>query len=535
MTKKIKLQLINWQELRSWRPYFILVVLGFVLYSQILSFDLTYLDDNTLIIDNWEIISNLRNIPLAFSSDAFFSGTNFYYRPLLNVSFMLDALWGQGTFWVYFLSNLLLHLVTACLVFLSLTKLNTRRPLAFLLALIFLVHPAISQAVAWLPGRNDSLVTLFSVLSLLALFKFAARPRLGSLLAYAGWFALALFTKETVIFLPVLALVYFLTIGKKPDSQKTEKLLVLLLSILVGTIWLVMRRLAFVQENILFSQALKSLGDNLSAAVILAGKLILPVNLSVLPVPADTTFLWSLLAIIILVVALVKSKKINYPRFIFGLAWFLIFLLPPFIISSAAPFILEHRLYLPLIGFLIMISEIEFIKELNFRKTGVKLGAGLILLILAIITFTHSQNFSNRLTFWQRAVADSPHSELAQKNMGAMYYLAGDFQLAKEHYELALKLNPDEPMVYNNLGLIYFNLGELELAEEYFKLELARYPHYDKALANLGQLYYQQEKFIAAKNLFEQALYYNPYQAEVQQLLAETIKQISDAPVADDF
>ena len=127
MTKKIKLQLINWQELRSWRPYFILVVLGFVLYSQILSFDLTYLDDNTLIIDNWEIISNLRNIPLAFSSDAFFSGTNFYYRPLLNVSFMLDALWGQGTFGFIFkqsfasLSNCLFGI-------LSLTKLNTAAP-----------------------------------------------------------------------------------------------------------------------------------------------------------------------------------------------------------------------------------------------------------------------------------------------------------------------------------------------------------------------------------------------------------------------
>ena len=520
----LKEKFFHWRFLRSWRPYFIIISLGFLLYSQILSFDLTYLDDNTLLLDNKEIISDFKNIGLIFSSDAFFSETNFYYRPLLNLSFMIDTLLAGDNLFFYFFVNIILHLLTACLVFLLFKKIIKRRSIAFLFSLVFLIHPAISQAVAWLPGRNDTLLAFFSLLAILFFQKFSSSPKFKFLGLYSIFFFFALLTKETALFLPLLVIVYFFTLGKKDVAEKHDKIIVVLTSVFVGVIWYLLRSLAFLQENISFFDAFKSLSDNLSNAVILACKMALPFNLSVLPVPADTSFLLSILVVPLLVVAFVLSKKKDNDRFFFGLAWVLIFLLPPFIISSSAPFILEHRLYLPLIGFLIMISEIDWLKDLNFNRRKDKLIVLGVLIVLAGITFFHSHKFSNRIVFWESAVSDSPHSPLAQKNLGAMYYLEGKLDDALLCYNKALEINPFEAMVNGNIGLIYFEQGDEKKAEEYYLKELTLYPNYDKTLFNLGFLYYKQGKIIEAASLFEKTLLSNPRHQGANLYLQEVLE-----------
>ena len=58
--------------LNTWRPYFLFFLIIFIIYGQTLFFGLTYWDDNALIIDNQEILSDFRNIKTIFSTDAFF-------------------------------------------------------------------------------------------------------------------------------------------------------------------------------------------------------------------------------------------------------------------------------------------------------------------------------------------------------------------------------------------------------------------------------------------------------------------------------
>ncbi len=522
----LKEHFYHWRFLRSWRPYLVIIVLGFLLYSQILFFDLTYLDDNTLIIDNQDIISDIKNLPLIFSSDAFFSGTNFYYRPILNLSFMLDTVLAGDIYFVYFLVNILLHLATAIMVFLILQKINIRKSASFLLSLVFLMHPAISQAVAWLPGRNDSLLAIFAIPAIWFLILFNEKPKLRFLLLYTLFFFLALLTKETSVFLPVLAVAYFLTIGRRQAAGKSEKFLVLLMSFFAGVIWYLMRNLAFGSENISMVDALQSIGSNLLNAIVLMGKIMLPINLSVLPVPADSSLWWAAAAFSLTIIAFFKSREINWLRWFFGLSWLLIFLLPPFVISASAPYILEHRLYLPIVGFLIMASELSFIKKLDFTRKKVKIIVFGVLIVLALITFFHSHQFKNRLVFWESAVKDSPHSVLAQKNMGAMYYLDGRLKEAEKHYLEALRLEPSEPMVNNNLGLIYVGQGDEEMAEKFFLKELSLYPDYDKALFNLGFLYYKQGKISEAKYLLEACLRSNPRHSDAYRYLDLIYNQI---------
>jgi hypothetical protein len=511
----------NWRNLKSWRPYFIIFVLGFLLYSQTLFFGLTYLDDNTLILDRQNILTDFQdNIATIFSTDAFFSGTNFYYRPLLNLSFMIDAQFVDNQYFIYHLDNVLLHIISAILVFILLSKILDKKPLAFFLALIFLVHPALTQAVAWLPGRNDSLVTIFVLAAVLSLISFSARPRLLPIFSYTVFFFLALLTKETAIFLPLLVLGYFLSLGRHDQAKTADKVLVGAFSVLAGFIWLIMRRLAFSKENIGLMAAAWSIIKNFSDALVMGGKMIFPFNLSVLPVSLDSSWLYGIAALALLIAVLFFSRRQRYDYLFFGIIWFLVFFLPPFAISSSAPYFLEHRLYLPLIGFLIIIAEIDWLKEADWRDRRILLGGIILLVFFSTLTLWHSRDFRDPLTFWQAAVRTSPHSPLAQKNLGAMYYLNKQADLAQEHYRVALDLNPFEPMGHNNIGLIYLEQKKYAAAEKELKQELEINPGYDKALFNLGQVYYEQKNYLAAQSLWRETLLANPgYEAAARGLL----------------
>lgn len=479
--------------LNTWRPYFLFFVIVFIIYGQTLFFGLTYLDDNTLILDKQEVLSNFKNLKTIFSTDAFFSDNRLYYRPMLNFSFMVDAQFGSLNYAIYHVSNLLWHLLAGCLIFLLFKRLFCRPPLAFFLTLVFLVHPVLTQAVAWLPGRNDSIVAVFILLSFLFFLNFIEKHKLSSFLIYLGFFWLALLSKETSVFFPLVLIVYFFTIGKEKAISRSDQSLIILGSLTVGFIWFLMRYFALEGGQIGAESALSSVFNNLPAALVMGAKIILPFNLSVLPVAQDTNFIFSLIAWPALILVLVLSRRKNLNYLIFGLAWFLIFFLPPFVISTAAPFLLEHRLYLPLIGFLIALFSLDDLRNLDWSKKTVWITALAILCLFSFITIWHSRVFSEPLTFWQSAAANSPHSPLAQRNLAVMYYFVHDLTDAEKYNHKALALNPNEPMVHNNLGVIYMDQKKFKQAENEFNYELEINPGYDKAISNLNDLKYREQ------------------------------------------
>jgi len=67
---------------------------------------------------------------------------------------------------------------------------------------------ALSQAVAWVPGRNDSLAAAFILLSFYSWIKYSSdTKKTGYFALHSVCFALALFTKETsAAFIPVVLL-----------------------------------------------------------------------------------------------------------------------------------------------------------------------------------------------------------------------------------------------------------------------------------------------------------------------------------------
>ena len=109
--------------LRGWRPYACMVLIGFFIYFKTLFAGFVRLDDSYLILDNYSFISNLANLPRLFVDDVFHgtSGDSFY-RPLMALSLMIDSQFGKNRPFTYHLTNIIIHLIACCLLFLFLAR-----------------------------------------------------------------------------------------------------------------------------------------------------------------------------------------------------------------------------------------------------------------------------------------------------------------------------------------------------------------------------------------------------------------------------
>lgn len=501
-------------SVRTKTKYVWIVVIGFIIYCQALFFKFTYLDDNVLILENYHFLSHLSNIFKTFKMEVFhiLHASAAYYRPLLIISFILDAQLGKTSPFIYHLTNLAFHLSSSCLLFLFLKKLKYPPFLAWLFALIFTLHPVLTQAVVWIPGRNDSLLTLFVLLTFIFLINFLETKKWLFFFNHLLFFAFALFTKETALLVPLILLFYLWLINKKKITLN-EKWAFVFSWIIVLFFWLALRKLALKNpiKTTTFS-LLKSFVSNSPAFLLYLGKIIFPFNLSVLPTIEDSNLIYGIITIILLTIVLFLSKSKRFNFIIFGLLWFFLFLFPSLIDFNPhlTAYFMEHRLYLPLIGFIITILEIDGLKNLNFKKRAHSITIMLIIFILSFLTLKQSGNFKDRLSFWQNAVKTSSHHPLAHRNLGAMYYLDKRLEEAEKEYKKALELNASEPMVHNNLGLIYMDKGLFDKAEEEYKKELKINPYYDKVHFNLGLLYYQQGKKEKAKEWWQKTVAINP-------------------------
>lgn len=135
---------------------------------------------------------------------------------------MIDAQFSGSSPFFYHLANILYHSISAVLVFIFLKKLKVEEKMAFLLSLFFSLHPTLTQAVAWIPGRNDSLLTLFTLLSFIFLIDYLEKKQPFYILLFFFFSFLSLFTKETAFLNPIFIFLYLLFFQKEKIKSLIE-------------------------------------------------------------------------------------------------------------------------------------------------------------------------------------------------------------------------------------------------------------------------------------------------------------------------
>ncbi len=491
-------------------PYAAIVVIVMAVYAPSLNFQFVGFDENDHITSRLHFLQDVKNIPAIFTHDAYYpTGTSLHYRPLLTLSFMADAAMYDARPLGYHLTNVVLHILVVVFFFCVLQALGIRKTAALTWALVFAVHPAIRQTIAWVPGRNDSLLAIFLLVSFLFFLKFIRSGRWPMLVLTGVFFALGMFTKETAIAFPFICLGYLLIFDREAMRRRWEALAATGAGIMV--VWFFARANALTGTEA--PATLELLRRTLSYTIGLLHYVrvaVIPINLSVMPTVHVLDVWLGALVLVIIVFAVWYGRRF-WRWFIFGAIWFLAFLVPT-LISSETPTrmaFFEFRLYLPLMGLCIALASVSW--EHYIKNTRVRVGIVIILVgMLAGTTVYTSRDLRDDAAFWQNAVSTSPMLARAHDGLGVSYGLHGMFNEALREHERAKELAPNDKRISNNIGVILLRLQRVSEAEAAFKDEVALNPTYVVAHHNLALTYAIQGKLGDAEKEWLIAVQLNP-------------------------
>lgn len=495
---------------RRFAPYVFIVLAVFFVYAQTLFYDLSYSDDHVLLGYQYDFNKDFKNIGQAFKEDVFQTpmGLGSYYRPILRVTFILDSQFGaQNVVKMAHLTDLVLHSLSVCLLFALLLKMRVRKDWAFASTLLFAVHPLFVQTVALIASRNDTLLAVFVLPAMLKFIDFVETKKTRYLLWYLFFVLLALFTKETAIFLPLVTFVYLILFEKRERLRSSWRkyTLVYLLSGLMVFGWFQARALALgASISGTPFDIWGSIFESFPVIIPYIGKIFLPFDLAAFPILIDLKFIYGLITISGMIIWFLVARSKNYRLILFGLVWFGAFIAmalvkPAGVIAEFS----EHRMYLPAMGFvfvLLGLGRIEGINRFfqkiqpnsNYRRDAVWALFITLAIALASMSMYRAQYYKDGLAFWTYAVETSPNRAFNYNNLGAMYYMANKKEVAVEYYKKTLKINPFEPLVNYNLGLIYEDQGDYENAEIFYKKEMEVNQPYATIYDALGRVYQKQ-------------------------------------------
>lgn len=463
------------------------------------------LDDESIIVSNptTRQLSAIREV--LFSPDVIKP----YYRPLNRASYLIDyQLFGMDPGWFHAV-NILIHLMNAMLLYLVACRLLADRGAALLVALLFAVHPANSEAVNFISARNTLLALCFSLASLLAFLKAREKgvrwPVLSALLFLCG-----LLSKETAFML--IAVIALSTLFPSPGSVgKTlrDKLFSLFPYLPALAVYFAMRSY--------------SLQGGAGAAVPVDGLLsrlamnyhIIPQYVRLLLFPDDLTVFhtvpsgnvlsppWFLPVWVVLIVSVCLILRWRNKAAMFGLAWCALNYLP---ISNIVPIpsdpITERFLYMPAVGFFIVLGAI--IAHLNAgvrtKLAAVMAVAVIIMALCASVTIQRNREWKDDYSLFLSGVKNDPASAEAHYSLGtALLQDRGDIEAARREWEAALSIDPRNSDALIQMGTCSAIKGDLRTAEEFYNAALLAPPGKtdpDKSMAhfNLGKIYDKQQR-----------------------------------------
>ena len=511
------------------RPLFFVfaALVPLLLYARTATFGFVQADDADLIAGNQAFLSNLGNAPRAFARSYFevdgeLTAQKTYYRPLAIVSFMADAARAGADPRAYHLTNAVLHATVCCLLLALALAWNAAPRAALAAALLFAVHPANVQAVAWIAGRNDLLMAAFGLVSLIC---FAALKRcattatmaagrdsstramaqrfsaaFGHTVAFAG----ALFSKETGVFFPVMAVLHQAAVAGAPPSRAQKAALGA--DAAVVALWAVLRSRALEgTPSDIASGTLAVVAANAPQFLVQIRKMLFPVALNVTPGPRDLDLL---LAAAALVAFAFVARRLPRGLAAVAVAWVLAFLLPTLLVPGLPAY--EHRVYVPLIGVVVAVAGAPALGRL---KPPPAIAWGVVVALVAglgAITWQRQEVFRDPFAFWTDASRDPRFGAVAHVNLGQLHEAAGRPAEARREYLRALATDPATPKAHNNLGVVLMQLEQPELAVTHFREETRLHPWNADAWFNLGVWAEMHGDAAAARTHYERAIKENP-------------------------
>ena len=389
-------------------------------------------------------------------------------RPLLKLSYALNMMLSPAP-WGLRLVNVGAHVANALMLWWLVREWlprlapdptapsTVRTILPPAVALLFLLHPAATEAVTYLSGRSVSLMASLYLLALCLLTRAQAEPaarRWPWLAALA--FGAALAVRETAATLPLA----WVLLSRSAGTGWRESLVPLraalgLLVLAAIAALLTPGYHSFVGWSLQTRDAGAQLLGQAEAHAYLLTHPLPGLVLNIDPdVRVPATFeprhaLWGLLAIAATAVAVLQRR--SRPWLLLALAWYALHLAPSNSLMPRFDLANDRHLYLALPGPLLLLAL--WLNMLRPRW----LGLGLMLLaVLAsgLQTLRRNHDYRSELALWQATVAASPAKARPWTNLGYARQQAGDLAGAAAAYRCALSRDPNHRQAVWNLAAL---------------------------------------------------------------------------------
>lgn len=472
----------------------LIIALGFLVYGNSLKGKFLW-DDKDLVEKN-AYIKDWSNLPKLFTGDIGAGSGNrtTSYRPLQMLTLTADYYLWKLNVTGYHLTNTVLHILAALSIFWFAAILFNNRLISLLAAVLFVVHPIHTEAVSYISGRSDSLVTIFMLLAFIFYIK-ALRDnsfKNHALLLFS--YLLALLSKESSLILPALLLLFHLAFKKKIRPQ----VFLPVLAIAIAYCLLRLTLLKFVNP----AQALLSPPTTLMeripgffvAITNYIKLLLLPFNLHMeyggpLFKFSEPKAVSGVIILCSLIIIGFKKRASNKLLF-FCIFWFLITLLPVSHLYPINAYMAEHWMYLPSIGLFFICAK--GLGSLYDKKALRPVSLFVIVSLLAFysyLTIRQNDYWREPEAFYERTLKYVPGSARVLHNLATLYSDSGRKDQAIALYKKAIEINPNIAQTYHNLGLTYSEAGNKQEAIASFKKALELDPKFLKAYNDLGLAY----------------------------------------------
>ena len=527
--------------------YIVLAVVTLAVFWQVNQYDFINFDDHVYVTENSHIQSG---ITLDGFRWAFSTRYANLWNPLVWLSLMFDYQLHGLNAGGYHLTNLILHVMSALLLFWLFNRMTGAIWKSAFVAALFALHPLHVESVAWIAERKDVLSAFFWMLTLCLYVYYTEKPVIRRYLPVLFCFVLALMSKSMVVTLPVVMLLLdywpldrllsrkivtnmpeVMSVptnqGKKKNKLKQEALKkkispprVQKLSEprIAGIIplWQLREKIPFFILSIVLviitlytpdtydlsnTPDLKQfpfisrLANAPVAFVTYLEKTFWPHNMAVFYPFPDQIPLWqvlgaSLLILIITTAVIVMMKRLPY--LFAGWMWFGITIAPVIgiiQISISAPYAMADRYhYLPSIGLAVMMAWgiPALIKSEEIRKKILFPTGIAFLIIMSVLTWQQCGYWKNSITLFDHTLKVTDNNWFAYNNRGVAYGGLGNYRQAIEDCDRAIDIKPGYADAYNNRGFAYNGLGNYRQAIEDCDRAIEINPGYAEAYNNRG-------------------------------------------------
>ncbi len=197
----------------------------------------------------------------------------------------------------------------------------------------------------------------------------------------------------------------------------------------------------------------------------------------------------------------------NFRLISFGILWFFLTLSVESSIFPIKDVLVEHRLYLPSIGF--FIGCISFIDCMINQPRLKNILIIIIVTCLSVSTYARNTLWKDPQKLWEDVINKSPSNVRAYNEIGAIFRDEGRYAEANELFKKALKINRNYAMTYYNLGYIQYKLKNYEDAlvffQEALRFKLTNQLRMD-IFNSIGTTYSEMGNASKALNAFKEAI-----------------------------